>query len=80
MAIEDIYWWMDGYKADSIPLEDWITYNSYTNDGYLIERVYHKKWDEKTEIVLTFTTCMCDSTTYHLSVVMRTKDKNQKQF
>lgn len=79
-AINDAYWWLDGYKADSIPLDDWLKYQSYTEDGYLVERVFHKTWDEKTEIVITLTTCVCDSTTYHLLVLMRTWDKNQKQF
>jgi len=79
-ALVDAYWWLDGYKADSVPLEDWLKYQSYTDNGYLIERIFQQVWDEKTEMIVTLTTCICDSTTYHLLVLMRTRDRNQKQF
>lgn len=74
-AIKEAYWWMDAYKADSIPMEDWFIYQNYLDDGYSIEKVFQKRWDEKTEIVISLTSCMCDSTTYHLLVLKRSKDK-----
>jgi hypothetical protein len=78
-ALSDLYWWMDSYKADSVPLSDWLTYQSYMESGYFIERVYQRKWNDKTEVVINFTTFMGDSVTYNIFILQRTKDKSQKQ-
>lgn len=74
-AINDVYWWLDAYNFDSIPFEDWLTFQEYVEGGYMIERVFQKKWDEKTEFVINFTTCVCDSLSYHIYVLERTKDR-----
>ena len=75
LAIEDAYWWVDAYNGDSVALNDWIVFQKYIDDGYMIEKVYQKKWDDKTEIIISLTTCICDSTTYHLSVIRRSKNR-----
>ena len=74
-ATNDVYWWMDAYNKEPIPFEDWLTYQEHVEDGYMIERVYQSIWDDKTEIVINFTTCVCDSLSYHIMVLQRTKDK-----
>ena len=77
LAVEEAYWWMDAFNGDSIPLQNWIQSFRYVDDGYMVEKVWQKKYDEVTEVIITFTSCMCDSTTYHLSVIKRTKDRDQ---
>jgi hypothetical protein len=74
-AINDVYWWLDAYNAEPIPLEDWITYQQYVEDGYEIERIFQKNYSKDTEIIIVYTTCMCDSLSYHILVKMRTKNK-----
>jgi len=77
-AANDALWWLDAYKKDSIPFEDWLTYQEYVGGGYKVERVYQGIWNDKTEIIINFTTCVCDSLTYHVMVLQRTKDRKYK--
>jgi type III secretory pathway component EscR len=76
LAINDAYWWADAYNAGAVPMEDWLTYQSYVKEGYQIERVFQKVWDDKTELTIIYTTCICDSISYHLLVQYRTKNKS----
>ena len=75
-ALNDVYWWMDAYRYDPVPLEDWLQFQDYVEDGYKIERVFQRKWNDETEIIMIHTTCICDSTSYHVLIKYRTKDKS----
>lgn len=79
-AINDAYWWIDSYKSDTIPLDDWMTFQKYTDDGYMIERIFQKRWDDSTEVTILFKTFISDTISYNVSVIQRTKDKSLKKF
>jgi type III secretory pathway component EscR len=79
-ATNDIHWWLDAYKTEPIPFDDWLTFQKYTDDGYMIERIYQKKWDDSTEVMIIFETYISDTVSYNVSVIQRTKNKSLKKF
>jgi hypothetical protein len=74
--ISEIAEYLELYKSQPIPIEEWMSYNFYEDDGYCIERIYQKKWDDKTEIVFILRTLVSDSLSYDLKINIRTRDKD----
>jgi hypothetical protein len=74
----DVYWYLDAYNSDSIPFYDWITYQKYIDNGYRIERVHHKRWNDSTEIRFTLKSSMADSTIYNFKVELISSEKHLK--
>jgi hypothetical protein len=74
-AIEDVYASLKAIELDSIPLNDWMTFQGQEGNGYFIQRVI-KKSENKTDYVFIFTTYYNDSTYYNYKIRCRTKDKD----
>jgi len=74
-VVEDVYASLNALELDSIPLNDWMTFQGQEGNGYFIQRMV-KKTEKKTDYVLIFTTYYNDSTYYNYKIRCRTKDKN----
>jgi hypothetical protein len=75
-VINDIYVSLKTLDIDSIPINNWITFQGSNDDeGYFIQRII-KKNDKKTNYTLVFTTFYNDSTYYNYKIRCKTKDKN----
>lgn len=79
IATTDVIWWLDAYKTEPIPFEDWLTFQGYTDDGYFIEKVFQGKWNDSTEILISYKTYISDTIYYKVSVLHRTKEKYLKK-
>jgi len=76
--MKDVYWYLDTFNSDSIPISEWLFMQRYTDEGYQIERLYQKRLDRKTEFLFLIDTYVSDSINYKFSILMRTKEKKYK--
>lgn len=75
-VVNDIYVSFKTLNIDSIPINDWMTFQGSNDDGgYFIQRVVRKD-DKKTNYTLVFTTFYSDSTYYNYKIRCKTNDKN----
>lgn len=77
-AVLDIYSSIKLLDFDSVPLNDWMTYQGYENNGYYLERftTFLTK-DQKTQYYMIFTSYYLSDTTYFkYEIKCNTKDEN----
>jgi hypothetical protein len=75
LVLKDVYTSLRTLDIDSIPLNDWMTFQGYDGNGFFIQRVV-KKDEKKTNYTLIFTTFYDDSTYYNYKIRCKTKNKD----
>ena len=75
--VSDVYQNIEFYEFDSIPFSEWMQFQSYTKDDYIIEKLYQKKYNDTTEFLFSVETYVEKSFKYKFTVIMRTREKDK---
>jgi len=74
-SIRDVYSTLWVLSIDSIPMEDWTTFQEKQDEGFFVERVYVDKDPYKDWFFIYQTYYGQDATTYHFEIVEKTRNR-----
>jgi hypothetical protein len=73
--LADVYNHLHLFKADSIPIDQWLTFQEYTKKGHKIERVYRKRINDDTQVLFSIDSYVDNSIRHVFSIKIRSRDR-----